>query len=269
MKNFAVPKLGFLVLAMGLVGCSNSSYDFTPYVAPDSGKQSGGGGGTNPNPSCASHLTTLTTPAKFLFIVDMSGSNVSGDFGGLPTDPSKSVRGGALQQFLTSYVAKANFGWGFMTFNDSSATPLIGGASPMFSNAAAMQNAINVFGGMTDTGNTPYSTALQTAASALHNDAGMTTSTKYMVVFISDGMPNPVSSTATLLGEVRNIVNASPNQVTFNTVFYGDSNPGAHDLMASMAAEGGGHFYDTNTNSAGRDFNIGNIIQIPGVDCAQ
>lgn len=263
MKKFAVT-LGSL-FAMGLAGCSNSSYTFSE--APKGG--GGNGGQQTPNPSCASHLTTLTVPAKFLFIVDMSGSNVSGDFGGPPTDPDKSVRGGALQTFLNTYGAKTNFSWGFMTFNDNSATPLIGGASPMFSMASAMQTAINTFGGMTDVGNTPYSTALQTAAQALSNDSGMTNNTKYMVVFISDGMPNPMSSTSTLLNEVRSIVNASPNQVTFNTVYYGDTNQTAHDLMASMAAEGRGYFYDTNVGGSGRDFNIGNIIQIPGVDCGR
>ncbi len=212
-------------------------------------------------PNCRDELKALTTPVRMVFVVDVSGSN-SGNNG---TDPQKAVRAGSIQRFYNSYAAKSNFSWTFITFANSSANTLIANA-----NSAAMQGAINNFNGINDNGNTPYVAALDKTEESIVNDSARPVGVKYIVVFFSDGMPNPSVNNSVLSAGVTDIKKASGlanDPVSFNTVYYGQNNQGAHDRLQMMAQVGGGNFLDTNVNPTGNAFLISDLVIVPGVVC--
>ncbi len=274
LKTF-MKKLGLSVAALGLIVSFQNCADQKFSSSGDGSNTPGAGGPVNlgnsddeatgvvtqtGGPNCRDELKALTTPVKMVFVVDVSGSNT----GNNGTDPQKAVRGGSIQRFYNSYAAKTNFSWGFTTFANTSANTLIANA-----NAAAMQGAITAFNGMNDQGNTPYVAALDAAEATISSDTGRLPNTKYIVVFLSDGMPNPSVSDMILNQKVTAIKNAAGagGQVSFNTVYYGDSNQDAHDRLQMMAQTGGGNFLDTNVNPTGNAFLISDLVIVPGVVC--
>lgn len=220
--------------------------------------------------TCTEVLQTSTVPVKVVFSVDISGSNVDHyDSGGFPrpgNDIGKLRRGGAIEAFFNAYRTRANFSWAFLTFNYESSYSLIGSAtSPRFSTSASqMQSAIQSFYGLQDADGTPYEAALSRIRQTIANDSGRSSDTKYVVVFISDGRPDPMVDTMTLLGHVESIRALAPGQVSFNTIYYGVSNADAQNRLATMAGAGGGAYLNA---ADGRVFNIDDAIQIPGVSC--
>jgi len=252
--------LALFALFAGLTtGCSDKSFSF---------KNAAGSNGTNPNggddatgsipQTCEDQLQQLTIPVKMLFIVDTSGSNAS-DPG---TDRNKVVRGQSIQEFFDLYKNKSNFQWDMTIFSGTTSSPLISGFT---ANAATMQQAINNFFGVTDAGQTPYMAALNLGQDILTNDTNRTAQTKWIVVFMSDGMPNPSVDQTTLNNKVAQITGVIPGQVSFNTVYYGPSDATAAARLQSMATAGGGKFL--NTNQAQRTFPIADVVTVPGQPC--
>lgn len=227
--------------------------------------------------NCVSVLQNSTFPAKLIFIVDVSGSNASN--GNQPgTDPMKNYRGGSIQSFYNTFVSKANFHWGFSTFSGNSARALIGtpiGTTAVLNptvsaNPSDMQNAITTFNTVNDNGSTPYREAIAQAKATIMNDnpsSPANATTKYMIVFMSDGLPNPDRSETELAGYVTDALSAAPGKVSFNTIYYGTLDNDAGNRMYKMAQVGGGQFLDVNLNPQGKSFPISNVIQVPGVTC--
>lgn len=226
-------------------------------------------------PVCTTTLSTTNIMTKMLFIVDMSGSNQSSTNCTLSsscTDPGKKVRAGSLQAFFNDYGQRSNFQWSFSTFKVSSATALINAGSPwspIFGPATSMQNAINTFSVMEDSGGTPYMAALNQATTAISFDPDLNSAAKpqYLVVFMSDGQPSDTSNYDLIRSTVKKIVNLAPGRITFNAVYYGPSNNVATNLMQSMALEGSGKFLNTNTDPAGLKFKITDAISLPITTC--
>jgi len=230
----------------------------------------------NHAPTCTTTLETTSIPTKILFVVDTSGSNHTGTNCQLSetcTDRDKKMRAGSIQTFFNRYGSLIHFNWGFLTFQGQTATALINNgnvSSPKFSNAAAMQSAINYFkNNIRDTDSTPYGAALNMANLAITTDPDRNSATQpqYIIVFMSDGMPKDVTSTTSLNNRVRDIVNLLPGRISFNTIYYGPSNQDASNLLQSMANTGNGKFLNTNTNPTGLDFEIRNVINVPVEHC--
>ena len=129
-----------------------------------------------------------------------------------------------------------------------------------------MQQAINRFYSVQDSGDTPYAAALDMARSAIANDVSSTSDTKYIVVFISDGVPDPAISDSALVSRVNSVLNAKPGQVTLSSIYYGSYNQEAADRLDMMAYYGHGGFLDANS-SYGKTFQIESVIQVPGTVC--
>lgn len=218
-------------------------------------------------PNCRQQLNSATLPLNILFIVDESGSNIKDAKGYLATDPSKSIRGGSIQSFFNSFSGKSNFKWAFEVFSQDSSLQLVDG---VFGSASKMKLAIEEFAKRADDGNTPYSVALSDAASFLRSQVQMESdkNSKYIVVFLSDGMPNPAIADSRISNLVYEIVNIAPGRVSFNTVYYGHSSQDSHDRLKMMATSGGGNFLDTNANSTGGQFQISDLVILPGVTCS-
>ena len=224
----------------------------------------------NVNPgSCHMVLHQQTVPVKILFVVDTSGSNRLQVDHLPPSDPQRLVRAGSIQAFFNDLKAKPNFHWGFITFSGVSAQSLIAdGFTPIFSvNPLAMQNALNVFATIQDNGGTPYRAALGRVLQTLQSDSQASPDTKYVVVFLSDGIPDPAVSDSELVEDIMSRMNAKPNRVSFNTVYYGAANPQASSRLSFMASLGQGRFLDTNVNPTGNSFMISNIVNVPGQVC--
>lgn len=202
-----------------------------------------------------------------LFVVDTSGSNATDlTIPYVGTDNNKVVRGQSIQEFFNNYKTKTNFSWAINVFSGSASSALIGftAAQPAFTvNPTIMQTAINNFFSVVDGGETPYVAALNLAKTALLNDSVRSAQTKWVIVFLSDGRPNPDVDQNTLNAKVGEILGAIPRQVSFNTVYYGTPDATAVSRLQAMATAGGGKFVNTNNN--GRSFPIEDVITIPGV----
>lgn len=213
-------------------------------------------------PNCRNVLHNTTLPIKPVFIVDVSGSNKSNNNNQPGSDPKRVVRGDSIERFYNTYKAKSNFGWSFSTFAASSANVLLA-----MGNSASMGNAIATFRAMNDAGETPYIAALNAAKNNIAGDTGRAPNTKYMVIFLSDGLPNPDVDQATLNSKVTEVVSTVPGAVSFNAIYYGAVDAQASNRMKSMAQTGGGNFLDTNANPTGKDFLITDLVVVPGVVC--
>ena len=258
MKNTSIL---FLIALMNLVSaCSDKSFS----VGPASDKTANLNGGA----VCTDQLRDQVVPVKIVLVVDTSGSNAGGS-SSVGTDPSKNMRGQAIQNFFDRYRTAGNFSWSFLIFGDNQAYSLIGGtySTPDFSSRPQdMANAIQNFYGVDDYGNTPFRAALSLSRQAISDDWSRTSDTKYVVVFISDGVPDPAVSNQTLQSDVSSILGQAPGQVTFNTIYYGPYSQSASNRLLMMANSGNGRFLDAN-QSSGQTIDIESVIQVPGVVC--
>lgn len=269
MKKFAAAATT-LLLIVSFQNCSQQK------LSHSSGGSSGGGGALNlgntdndatgvitqtGGPNCRNQLNQLTTPIKPVFVVDVSGSNFTNNT--LPgSDPKRIIRGDSIERFYNTFKAKSNFGWSFSTFAGSSANVLL-----QMGNAASMANAITTFRAMSDAGYTPYIAAMDAAKANILSDSARTADTRYMVVFLSDGLPNPAVADAQLSSKVQEVINTVAGRVSFNTIYYGNPDQVASDRLKMMAQVGGGNFLDTNANPTGSNFLITDFVLIPSVVC--
>lgn len=280
-QSYLVPAI---LISLGFIGCNGTEYRFAESQKPLFTEQDGGPsdpaqparpvdpGIGAPTVTCSTQLSDLTVPAKILFIVDTSGSNVS-QSNGVGTDKDKSYRKGSIQEFFNNYSMKPNFSWGFITFSYSEATSYIGDTwltPSMFSTAPSqMQRALDNFLTSYDEGDTPYNAAIRKAGEAIEKDATKTPDTKYIVVFLSDGLPSPSVPSSSITSDIAQVMAKAPGRVSFNTIYYGIPSEGGRDLMQLMASVGGGQFLDTNLAGLGRSFPISNVVQVPGTVCRE
>jgi hypothetical protein len=181
-----------------------------------------------------------------------------------PTDPTKSFRGGAIQNFLNSYGSKSNFEWGFITFAGTEAHALINATGNdqvpyLSSNPADLQNAINQFYAVKDYDATPYHAAIQMVNNAISTDRDLNTASnpQYFMIMLTDGFPtdyvvNGSFSFAALEVDIFSLLGLGSNQVSLSTIYYGTVNdPNAETLLQNMAAQGHGQYASVNDTSTG------------------
>lgn len=251
----------------------------------DNGTNSGGGGGnsgglnggtgaglipvgsTDVVKNCQPQLNALTVPAKILFVVDESGSNF-GEGGEDPTDPKKIFRSTSMQKFFNDYRTNPQFSWGLIGFSESSARPIIAAnkTAVFSSDPVKVQAGLDAFATRKDGGYTPYKAALQAIQTLITKDLANDASAKYMIIFLSDGMPTDVKTVGELKGAVEAAVGTS-GRVALTTVYYGNTSKEAANVMNSMAVWGKGQFIDTNIYPQGRDLNLSQVVYVPGVTC--
>lgn len=213
--------------------------------------------------NCTTQLNNIQTPVEMIFVVDLSGSNAPDAQNNNPgTDPDKAVRGGAISRFWEAYNIKNNFAWTFISFKNNNAEVQLSSG-----NGQEMLAVVDWFLGTTDSGNTPYGTALDKTKDALENRVNSDPDKKYVILFLSDGVPNPSISDSSVKSKIQDILDVSPEQVSLSTVYYGPKNDNASARLAMMAQKGGGNFLDTNANPSGNFFAVNDIVTIPGVVC--
>lgn len=217
---------------------------------------------------------------KVLFVVDKSGSNVDqeDDFGNvtLGNDPEDKRRADNIQSFLDKHRTEPFYRWGYIAFgverhkahayvNDGSVS------NPIFSDANAMQAAINTHRAVDNDGCTPYLAGLSLARLAIEKDLQdhPDEDSVYNVFFMSDGKPNdtlPASGnsncgdistiqdvpTDPYISAVKNLVRTAPDRIFFSTAYYTlpANDPGRVSAkgLEYMAKAGGGKFVDLENN---------------------
>src|SRR5690606_34227754 len=130
-----------------------------------------------------------------------------------------------------------------------------------------MQDMLNWFMGNKDTGGTPYKAALDKVEDVILALQNIDDTTKYIVVFLSDGRPDPIIQDSALKAEIRQVTDLHAGRVSFNTVYYGPKDSSNGERMKMMAEVGGGNFLDTNDNSTGGLFSISDLVVVPGEVC--
>lgn len=236
-----------LFLLVGFQNCSEQ--EFSTVVEPVT--QTGG-------PNCREQLKEIVTPVELVFVVDVSGSND----GKNPTDLNKKMRAGSIAKFWDMYKGKTNFEWSMITFAKDKAP-----VNLEMGSATEMKEMMDAFMAIPDDGNTPYVKALDSTESLLSGHTNRLPNTKYIVLFMSDGKPNPAVADSDLSAEVQDVIDTLPGEVTLNTLYYGPKDDEASGRLRSMAQTGGGNFLDTNANPTGNSFLISDLIVIPGVVC--
>ncbi|MCB0391733.1 MAG: VWA domain-containing protein [Bdellovibrionales bacterium] len=200
--------------------------------------------------------------SKIVFVVDVSGSNATGNssIGGPPTDPDKSRRSQAIETFVNKYRNNEYYKWSMIMFHGDAAIPLVtDGDSPIFSDVTALDQAIETFKGYQDIDGTPYLAALTTVESLIENDIEEHPDelSTFNIFFLSDGRPTPQSNDGCETAEciqietaTKDVKSIDPSNVFLSTVYYYTSivdTPAARGLE-KMAEWGGGSYSNAGEN---------------------
>ncbi|MBX9766416.1 MAG: hypothetical protein K2X47_04015, partial [Bdellovibrionales bacterium] len=209
---------------------------------------------------CTQEPTDIDRSVKFLFIMDKSGSNVSGGgFGGAGTDPNNLKRAGNFEAFYEENKANSNIHWGMIGFQEGgegtrALIEVDGG--PGFTNIdSEVRAGVARLRGNADDGGTPYRAALTTARSAIERDLQKhpEMSSTYWVFFISDGEPTDETNQNELDTLVSQLRSVAPNSIFLSTAYYGPTNPSGEARLRRMAEIGDGKYINFN-NTAKLDF---------------
>jgi hypothetical protein len=206
---------------------------------------------------CVSEPQDIVRLTKFMFVIDKSGSNVSGNASigdPTPTDPGATKRGNALENFYNQNQQNQYLRWGLVTFQDPGTKAVItDGVDPIFTNdEAQIRSGIGFVRTGADAGGTPYGAALALAQRAIQKDIQLypQEDNTYYVFFISDGVPTDITTEAAVRTAVRSVVNAKPGKVILSTGYYTGNQTvqQAAAMLSAMAEEGGGVYKDFQAN---------------------
>lgn len=306
------------LFAISLIAC-DKKMAFSPTDAIDglttgvdegvgsTGEDDGSGGSISNPPTCTVTYNDVVSPVKVLFLIDKTGSNK--DNSNTPaandgTDTTKAWRLNAIND-LRNNLPLNIFSFNITLFRGNHTNIKdgyrYGGAGgdltksliDGFSNdSATINSAISTFQADPDQGKTPYEAALEKARQIISKDILTDNISKYSVILVTDGHPDPNLVTKTDCGSrtcdsnngsdadipksivkarsfVDGIVNINPKRVNVNTVYYYSSGQrinSAVDILSNMADAGKGTFIETSSNS-GQSIEFHNIIRVPANVC--
>lgn len=186
---------------------------------------------------CTEDPETIIFPLKIWFVIDDSGSMTTSDTGRNRYTQTKVL--------AAEKAAPGRVFFGGMVFSTENLTRF---TTPRF------VDDVNTFNGQVPNspgnGWTPYLDALEKTRSEFRDDIdenkAMAKRTRYVIIFLSDGMPTRPDPTAPadVLASVDKIMafNAETGGVTLNTVFLGGGGDQAVVLLQDMATHGKGLF---------------------------
>jgi hypothetical protein len=233
------------------------------------------------DPTCQVNLIDKPKPTNILFIVDQSGSNVTGqhDNQGHGTDPKKAFRFGIINRFLSQHGSKNHLSWNLVSFAEKAAKSLVKDSDKPFTNGLSfILQALDLFFRSKDGGYTPYRAALKMAQDLIaQNELISKEKNTTLIAFITDGIPTDYcsggSSVTNCPGkileneidrDVKAILASSAGEVKFSTVYYGPPDPDGTKRLKRMAQVGAGQFLDLNVDS---DIDLNDVIQVPEKTC--
>lgn len=264
--------LGLVIALAMLVGCQRARLEPNwPKAQPH---VQGQNSGTPAQPQNADGIckTSVVNPAKkvkILFLVDSSGSNF-GEFGTVPSDPTKKWRANTLRKYITQYVGKENIFFGLALFKGTSAKAKITvDSQPGFSNnRAEVAEGFRGFLRTADGGNTPYKAALKMAKDMIAADLQKNSADQasYSVVTISDGHATDYKNPQDVIPDAASIVELAPSRITLNSVFYSARKvrSAVPPYLKSIADIGNGAFIMA---SSLKSLKLDDVVQLPAVSC--
>lgn len=260
----------------------------------------GDGNDHNP-PECTVTYEEIATPVKVLFLVDKTGSNLdnantSAAYDG--TDPNKSWRINSINN-LRNNLSLDLFSFNITLFrgshtniNDGNRYGGAGGEvtkslmNGFSNNLSVINGAMSTLASDPDKGKTPYQAALAKARDIIKNDIKNDSVSKYSVIMVTDGYPDPNIVTKTNCGSrscssenaadadvpasiakarefVKEIVDINPSRVNVNTVYYfseGQRKSTPVSILSNMADAGKGAFIEAASNQA---IDFKNVVLVP------
>lgn len=270
--------LVFLILGGVTSGCAKASFG----SGPESSKIEEPAITTG----CRTEQVSVLKPTKVIFLVDVSGSNLTGPRGDSDqgTDPEKKFRFGVINEFFQKHGGKPSISWSFITFSGTKAKALIKSnddQQPQFGNQDIMRTTLLKFNDVKDDGATPYKAALRMAGRLIRDDlqslnATDALMTQYRIAILTDGYPTDYCSGGAsancpgkiedhrLMKDVQSLVNLSPDAIQLSSVYYGLPDAEAAARLKGMAKAGNGQSVDTNVN---QKIQLDDVIQVPTEVC--
>lgn len=168
---------------------------------------------------------------NILFAIDQSGSNSW-------SDPTKSIRGTAIEKFFNDHKNDEYYRWGFIYYSGQAISSYINDGDdqvPTFADAAAMQKAIQDFYSNPDVAGsfgTDYTRSLQLVENALTNDINLNSQKSdedhiYTIFYVSDGVPMESGQARPIAGaddtrvvKIKDLTNLPARLITLSTSYY-------------------------------------------------
>lgn len=257
-------------------------------------------------PECTASYDEVATPVKVLFLVDKTGSNLDNANTSLlndGTDPDKSWRVGSINN-LKSNLSLNLFSFNITLFRGSHTNTMdanrYGGAggdvtksliNGFTNNVKTIDAAMSELKSDPDKGKTPYQAALAKARDIIKNDIKNDSVSKYSVIMVTDGYPDPNIVTKTNCGAracssdngadadipasiekarqfSEEIMNIDPKRVNVNTVYYyraGQRSSTPVNILSNIANAGKGAFIEAASNQV---IDFKNVVLVPdGSNC--
>lgn len=186
---------------------------------------------------CNEDPQTVVFPVKIWMVIDDTGSMQDNDPNGR--------RYSAVEDLVNKLAAPERVFFGGEVFS-SERTAVF--STPRFTDDAALFISQERAVAGPGAGRTPYLGALNLALAELTADVNADTAlakrTRYVVIFLSDGIPTDDSTEAEDVGAVSSIMSlaASVGGITVNTVYLGGGTDVAPALLQTMAVAGEGQF---------------------------
>jgi hypothetical protein len=223
-----------LLLAGSLIACTDVDI-YLPGVEPPAPPE------VKPNKIagqfCTEDPSTIVFPLKVWLIIDDSGSMMM-------NDPNQR-RYSAVQELANRLGAPGKVFFGGQVFSGNRTQRF---TNPRFIDDVTLFNSQVAATTSPGNGATPYLRALNLALTELTQDVmesgGKARRTRYVIIFLSDGVPTDMSTPPDILAAIDQIM-ALKSQVggmTLNTVFLGGDNADAVPLLQQMAMRGEGQF---------------------------
>ena len=223
-----------LMLAVLTAGCTDADV-FLPRVDPLPKAE------VQPNSIkgtfCNEDPETVVFPVKVWMVIDDTGSMKD-------NDPNMG-RYSAVEDLVSKVAAPGKVFFGGEVFSSEKTAVF---STPRFTDDAALFISQERAVASAGNGKTPYLVALNLALSELTADVNVDTAlakrTRYVVIFLSDGVPTDGSTEAEDVGAVANLMalKSQVGGVNVNTVYLGGGTDTAPALLQKMAAAGEGQF---------------------------
>lgn len=266
-------KISLIALSFLAVACQKN-VNFSDVAAVNTGLAN------DPAGQCSVDLIEKPIPTNVLFIIDQSGSNVTGQFDsdGKGTDPEKIFRFGIMNRFIANHGSKEHLRWNLVTFAGTSAKSLVNDSGKPFTGTLAfIIQALDQFMKSKDGGFTPYKAALSKAKQLVEQNESLNPDkNSTLIAFLTDGFPTDYCANSWQTNcpgqiqenqideDVRKILAASSGNVKFSTIYYGPPDPPSSTRLERMAKVGGGQFVDLNQSS---NIDLNDVIQVPEQNC--
>lgn len=257
-----------LLILISITGLVVSCSDVR-LAQPNDGNQSNG---LSKGEFCLNDPEDIRPVTKVLFIVDKSYSNtlvLLPDGGTLPgNDPGAQKRGETIDKVVRKNAGKDYYRYGLVAFifaqGDAYTTDPQTGKAGFTPNPDDMFKATQKLRDVADDGETPFIEGLETSLKMIKSDQQdhKDEKSRYVVIFLSDGIPTVGQSDNRIFDLVREIKTAGGDLV-FNTGFYGDYGnytQNAKDRLKEMARIGDGKFFDFNTST---DWDFDDYFDLP------